>query len=260
MKPLLFTLCILFPLVWVQAQISQREAYHELSHALVAQNLGAIVNEINLDVTAEERGANYIYDRNLLRRQRAMVSIAGFVGEWVFLKVNNPAGSQADFGEAARVYDDDLNALVPDVAAILQRYQSQMPAIAAELGRTRRMTGQRLRQLIGAPEPAPDHPANKAEGAFIRTIGSKSVHIGGKPPWAGDGWNQAYTDWQDKFEGPLCLFSALALGIWGVVCIWLHSKGRLTRGHWAAYKVCFVVLLAWVGISTYVMYGTKPSN
>jgi hypothetical protein len=245
-------------LVWAQ----QRQECHELSHALVAQDLGAIVNRISLEQTAEEAGQMYIYDRNLPKRQRAMICLAGYAGERVFLGINNPAQSESDFKEARRVYEGNLNALLPEVAAILRRHQQHVRTLADELRQSGSMTGQRFRALIGAPEPGPEHPANKAEGADTgHRVGGYRIKTGGKPSWAGDGWNQAYTDRQDQWEGPLCLGFAAVLAAWGATMIARGHRNMFDgRGEHNLYLVCLAGLLVWVSISTYVMYGSRPSN
>lgn len=245
--------------VCVQAQ--QREAYHELSHGAVAHHLGGIVNSIRLLSSGEIAGQTNIHDRSLLKRQRAMVRIAGYVGEVIFLGIDNQGYSRIDFEEAEKLYKGDLNDLVPEVQSILEQYQGKFSMLAGELQRNRSMTGQRFRQLLGALEPGSDHPSNRAEGKYLGKIAGQNVHIGGKPPWAGDGWNQWYTDWQDKGEGALCLSIAAVWACWGATMVFRGHRsmfdGALEHN---VFLTCGVALLLWVGLSTYIMYGSGPSN
>lgn len=235
------------------------ETYHELSHALVAQDLGAIVNEINLDVTAADRGANYIYDRNLKKTERAMILVAGYVGERAFLGIDRPGNSTADFSEARRLYRGNPEDLYPEVVAILEKHGKDIEGLAAELWESRSMTGKRFREILGLPEPDKNHPARRAEPSTYTgiKIGDQTVKIGGKPPWAGDGWNQDYADWQDKAEGPLCFGFALTLFLWGVVAACMKVR---SAGHWTFYVVLLIVGWAWGLFTNAYMYFGGPSN
>jgi ATP-dependent Zn protease len=140
----------------------ERTAIHEAGHAACIALCGLPLWRVEIFPTGKEIAGRCLLTRWRWTklppynwRQDALVCCAGYAAEVLCLGTGDRETADRDFENVSRILTKHgkglaLETLIIETTALLTRYRSAIRAIADELLASRRLTGQRVKEIVGS--------------------------------------------------------------------------------------------------------------